>query len=236
MTAIYEASKIFDRTEMSALYGGTMFRSLPDSFGDTFYAIKPVKTLTFVSFYPDGWEGSDVSKFSLSTSGDINTLLRQALTEYVREIFPEFEKTFVAAAKNTFIESGGVYEFEEIFENYRRTNAMAAPPMLSQLLREHYGEIPIVKAVLHTISHYSYSELGREFVFHLDSLCYHKDRGIKKFALKVFDNWNAVETLKILKNKEPIKENWLETYRKKIINNLESLKGEPPNVVSDSGN
>ena len=139
-------------------------------------------------------------------------------------LFPQFEKDFVSSARADTVESGYVYEFEHIFESYLEKGAVFASKMLFKLLKKHYRDVHIVKAILHAISHYSYRELGDAFVMEILSLCHHENKGVKKFALKVFDNWEAIETLEALKHIAPIEETWIENYRQEIIRHLEHLK------------
>ena len=174
-------------------------------------------------------------RLGADTSADINTLSQRYIREYINSSFPQFENDFVSSARENTIESGHIYEFEDIFEAHRKKGSIAAAKMLSRLLQKYYGDAHIVKAILHTVSHYSYSELGEDFVFEAASLCHHENKGIKKFALKVFDNWDAIETLDMLKHTEPIREKWLEEYRQEIIKHLEQLKGERANAISYSG-
>ena len=96
--------------------------------------------------------------------------------------------------------------------------------MLQYLLRDYYTDIKKVKAILHIVSHYAYEMLGQDFVYPVLSLVGHQNKGIKKFALKVFDNWDSVETLQLLKGIESPKERWLSEYKEKIVKRLERKK------------
>lgn len=59
--------------------------------------------------------------------------------------------------------------------------------------------------------------MGEEFVFQVLSLCNHKNKKIKKFALKIFDNWDDVETLPLLVGTTVLRESWLESYRQSTL-------------------
>jgi hypothetical protein len=96
--------------------------------------------------------------------------------------------------------------------------------MLEKLLAENYTNDRLVKAYLHIISHYSYSEVGERMRISVISLLNHQNKGIRKFAIKVFDNWNSIETLELLKGSQEMKESWLNKYRQAIIDRLEGLK------------
>lgn len=156
---------------------------------------------------------------------DLNALIQQMIYAETAKLKPSFEKEFISATKGVFIESGCTYDFEDVYEKYNKRNKFVAVRLLSDLLCKYYnGDINLVTAILHTISHYSYSELGNEFMYIVLSLCNHNNKKIKKFALKIFDNWDEVETLKLLKGNAPLHERWLEDYRQSIIKHLEGKR------------
>ena len=147
------------------------------------------------------------------------------INEEVKRKTKYFEKEFVGATKGIFIESGCTYDFEVVFEKYSKKNKLVAIKLLNKLLQKYYADdLNVVTAILHTLSHYSYSELGEEFVFQVLSLCNHKNKKIKKFALKIFDNWDDVETLPLLVGTSVLRESWLESYRQSIIKHLKGKK------------
>lgn len=135
--------------------------------------------------------------------------------------YPVFKQKMISAIRETTIQSGIHYYFEDVFNDYYVDNPYMAIQMLQYFLRDHYIEIGKVKAVLHMVSHYTYEQLGRDFVYPVLSLVSHNNKGIKKFALKVFDNWDSVETYMLLKGTENPKEKWLHEYKERITNRLE---------------
>ena len=135
--------------------------------------------------------------------------------------YPEFKKTLVSAIREEPIESGVHYLFEDKFNDYFEDNPYMAIQLLQVFLRDYYTDTKKVKAVLHIVSHYTYEQLGEDFVYPILSLINHTNKGIKKFALKVFDNWDSIETLSLLKGTEMPKERWLCEYKEKIVIRLE---------------
>lgn len=147
--------------------------------------------------------------------------------------YPEFKSALVSAIREDTIESGVHYFFEDKFDEYYRDNPYLAIQLLQFFLRDYYTDIRKVKAVLHIVSHYTYEQIGQYFVYTLLALVNHKNKGIKKFALKVFDNWDSVETVLLLKGTESPKERWLCEYKEKIINRLERKKTDAIFFTSD---
>lgn len=137
------------------------------------------------------------------------------------ELYPRFKLDMLYAVRESMIESGVHYGFEDKFNEYFLLNQHMAAQLLQRLLRENYANVRIEKAVLHIVSHYTYDEIGDDFVFPISSLMNHVNKGIRKFALKVFDNWDAVETLSVLKGTALMQEKWLNDYKNRIIERLE---------------
>lgn len=135
--------------------------------------------------------------------------------------YPEFKSSLVSEIREDIIESGVHYVFEDKFDEYYRDNSYMATQLLQFFLRDYYTDIKKVKAVLHIVSHYTYEQMGQDFVYPVLSLVNHENKAIKKFALKVFDNWDSVETIKLLKGTDMPKERWLCGYKEKIITRLE---------------
>ena len=136
------------------------------------------------------------------------------------ELYPQFKITMLNSIHESMIESGVHYDFEDVFRRYFDKNHHMASQLLLKLLREYYSNLRIIKAILHIVSHYTYEEIGEDFSFSLTALLNYDNKPIRKFALKVFDNWDAVETLDILHN-TIMKETWLNNYKDRIVERLE---------------
>ncbi len=139
----------------------------------------------------------------------------------LNKIYPEFKSDILYSIHESMIESGVHYHFEDVFYKYFEKNHHMAAQLLQRLLRENYTNTRVIKVILHIVSHYTYKEIGDDFVFPFASLLEHRDKAIRKFALKVFDNWDSVETLSILQGGLPMREKWLNDYKNRIIERLE---------------
>lgn len=136
-------------------------------------------------------------------------------------LYPTFKTDVLYSIHETMIESGVHYHFEDVFHEYFKKNHHMAAQLLQRLLRENYTNVRIVKVILHIVSHYTYEEIGDDFVFPFSSLLGHENKAIRKFALKVFDNWDSVDTLSVLQGTMPMREKWLDDYKNRIIERLE---------------
>ena len=204
---------------------------LPDYMQDTEKSVNEMfvpqtKSLVVTETEPELTKTDIKIRTDITTSDvDLNALSQQVIYAETAKLKPFFEKEFIGATKGVFIESGCAYDFEDVFEKYNKRNKLVAVRLLSDLLCNHYNDdINITTAILHTISHYSYSELEKEFIYIVLTISNKKKKKIKKFALKIFDNWDEVETLKLLKGNAPLHERWLEDYRQSIIEHLEGKR------------
>lgn len=147
--------------------------------------------------------------------------------------YPQFKSTLARAINEDTIESGVHYYFEEKFGEYFKEYPYMAIKLLEYFLRDYYTDTKKVKAILHIVSHYTYEELGEDFAYPIISLVNHCNKGIKKFALKVFDNWDSVETLQLLKGTQNPNERWLREYKERIIERLERKNTDAIFFTSD---
>lgn len=136
-------------------------------------------------------------------------------------LYPAFKSDLLCSIHESMIESGVHYHFEDVFNEYFNQNRHMTTQMLQRLLRESYTNVRIVKVILHIVSHYTYKEMGEDFIFPLSSLLEHENKAVRKFALKVFDNWDSVDTLSVLQVGPPMREKWLDNYKNQIIERLE---------------
>lgn len=55
---------------------------------------------------------------------------------------------------------------------------------------------------------------------YIESLLFNKDVEVKDFAVKVFESWGDLDSLKILENTKEISPKWLEEYKQLVIKDL----------------
>lgn len=146
--------------------------------------------------------------------------------DYAQEIaddnYPVFAYKMQNSIMSSIVESGTISDFEPIYNEYvSKFGKQIAAKMLMKMMAEYFENPLVIKGLLHLISHREYEEFGENIGVYLSILILHKDKRIKKFALKVVDNWDRVEMLPFLRGTQEIKEYWLEEYRKKIVDRLE---------------
>ena len=185
--------------------------------GEDFKEYKYLPVIRY--FQTEGVNTSDVFRDkSYSDSMSYNSDIFKSV---MLEIYPIFKNRIISSLYEDMIESGVHYRFEDIFYAYFLKNRYMAIQLLLRLLRERYSEVNCVKAILQIISHYSYDEVGDDFVFPLTALLCHENKAIRKFALKVFDNWSSINTLNVLKGTMKMREKWLDDYKNRIIERIE---------------
>lgn len=148
-----------------------------------------------------------------------------AILQVVDCNYQEFKRKMLQGIKSSLVESGIICDYEILYDSYVEKYGKAVSALLlSRLLKEFYDNTQIVKGLLHLISHRPYDELGEMMSFQVISAVNHDDKRIKKFALKVIDNWDSIDMLPLLKGTAEIREKWLNDYKNKIINRLEAKK------------
>ena len=139
--------------------------------------------------------------------------------------YREFKRKMLQGIKSSLVESGIICDYEILYDSYVDQYGKAVSALLlGRMLKEFFDNTQIVKGLLHLISHRSYDELGEMMSFQVITAVDHVDKRIKKFALKVIDNWDSVEMLPLLKGTGPIREHWLNDYKERIILRLEDKK------------
>lgn len=143
----------------------------------------------------------------------------------VKDLYPSFKKEMLNEIMSSTVESGVYCAFEDYYEKIWLTHGLTvASRLLQKMFGEYFNNSRIVVALLHLISHRSYDEFGGSINSQLVLLAFHRDKRIKKFALKVIDNWDSTEMLPYLLGTQDIKEQWLNDYKNKIVQHLEAKR------------
>ncbi len=165
------------------------------------------------------------NRFSDSEVTTNNALYYDAILQIVDKNYQEFKSRMLVEIKSSFVESGMIYDYEILYDSYiDQYGQFVSALLLSRMLKEFFDNTQIAKGLLHLISHRPYNELGEMMAFQVMSAANHDDKRIKKFALKVIDNWDSVDMLPLLKGTSAIREYWLNDYKNKIIQRLEAKK------------
>ena len=143
----------------------------------------------------------------------------------IQNEYHKFATEMTNRLEGVVVISGEYYAFEDYFyDQYYKKDEILSIDLLDHFFKNIYGkDNRLIKAVLHLISHYRYEDLGTRFVWQVNACLYadKSDKAVRKFALKVFDNWNNNEAIAILQGGEPLREAFLENYRKKIVSRIE---------------
>ncbi|HHX2502190.1 TPA: hypothetical protein ACU8BJ_001920 [Neisseria subflava] len=105
--------------------------------------------------------------------------------------------------------------------NLFRENSYVTRAWLSNLIILYFSEAKFLTNVLKILSKSDFHELFREHLTIL-GLLLNKDIEVKDCAIRVFESWADKESLRILKESDPIIPEWLESYKQQVINDIES--------------
>ena len=158
---------------------------------------------------------------STTTSVDLNDLKStndlDELNKHKIEIYDKFKYDILLNIHDVKVMNGMYYNYEEVFDQYCKNDAALSILMLQALMTNYYNDSNIIIPILHLISHREYDKFGEYLVLNVVAFLLNKDKKIKKITLKVFDNWDSVNTWSVLENIEDIQESWLNLYKNNII-------------------
>lgn len=141
-----------------------------------------------------------------------------------------FKKELISKFQNKFI-SFITFEFEEIVENrftsielellnYFNKNPYVTGQWFSKLFIESIINKPkILVNSLKILAKLKPETLPNIHVY-IASLLFNEDIEVKDFAIKVFESWGDLNSLKALENTEEISPKWLEEYKQLVIKDL----------------
>lgn len=123
--------------------------------------------------------------------------------------------------ENEYFEFGYESESERLILQKLSENSFATMHWLNQLYIDFFkNNVKYLKGILRIIGRFSQKSLFQELsTIALGSLS-HQDEEVVELSLRAFENWGNKESLEILENTSEIKNEWLEEYRKNIINDL----------------
>lgn len=120
--------------------------------------------------------------------------------------------------------------FDEVFEdysnsielellNYFNRNSYVTGQWFSNLFRDYIGKPKVLINLLKILGKLENDKIPNGHLC-VASLLSNKDVEVKDFAIRVFESWGDLESLKILENTARISPEWLENYKQSVIKDL----------------
>lgn len=120
--------------------------------------------------------------------------------------------------------------FDEVFENhsnlielellnYFNRNSNVTGQWFSNLFKDYISKPKVLINFLKILAKLENDKIPNSHLF-VASLLINNDIEIKDFAIRVFESWGDLESLKILENTARISPEWLENYKQSVIKNL----------------
>ena len=120
--------------------------------------------------------------------------------------------------------------FDEVFEthsnlielellNYFNRNSYVTGQWFSNLFKDYISKPNVLINFLKILAKLESDKIPNSHLF-VASLLSNKDIEIKDFAIRVFESWGDLESLKILEHTARISPEWLEDYKQSVIEDL----------------
>ena len=133
-----------------------------------------------------------------------------------------YANIFYNLSKIDVIEDGFFSDSEKFILDIMKYDTNLAISILAKASTMYYDKETVLISLLHIMSGFKIDIINcNPFIKPLATSCLaNKSDLVKDQALKFFYNCGDRDDVNILENIEPFKKNWLEDYRKEIINNL----------------
>jgi hypothetical protein len=164
--------------------------------------------------------------FSTYYNNNESQYLTNTSTNLSNEIFKgKLEKDFSQKFINFIFHENIDEDYKSTIEveliNLFTENSYVTRAWLSSLINLYFSETKFLTNVLKILSKSDFHELFREHVTIL-GLLLNKDIEVKDCAIRVFESWADKESLRILKESDPIIPEWLESYKQQVIKDIEN--------------
>ncbi|AQQ72573.1 hypothetical protein SMSP2_02963 [Limihaloglobus sulfuriphilus] len=94
---------------------------------------------------------------------------------------------------------------------------------INEIFLKHFSNIEIITGILKIISHITYSDIYPTGQTMAIAALSHKDIEVKECGIRAFENWDAIDSIDLLK-KVDCQEEWLVDYLEEVISYLEECR------------
>jgi len=100
-----------------------------------------------------------------------------------------------------------------------RENEAITKEWLNNIYNDNYGDTNLIVGLLRVVSRFSYDRISPQGMTMALAAFPHKNQEVRETAIRVFESWGNLESLKILKNIS-VEESWLSEYLQQVISDL----------------
>lgn len=140
----------------------------------------------------------------------------------------KFSARFLQLLREQDFEYGLVSPADELVQKCLNENEFIAKQWLNELFLQNYADPVVVIGILRVLSHFEYHEVTPQGPTMALAALANSSAEVRECGIRVCENWNTLETLKILMTVQ-CTEKWLNDYLQQVIAALKEELGE--NVV-----
>ena len=140
--------------------------------------------------------------------------------EFKKHIENKFQHIFVSTLKNQELEIDYKNNIELILEELFLENEYVTKDWLNEIYISNYNDTKFLINILKIIGNLDKKLLKSFGVVISGSALIHKSVEVKEMAIRVFENWNTIESYTFLKNCT-LTPRWLDDYKNEVLVNIE---------------
>jgi len=140
--------------------------------------------------------------------------------EFRKHLVEKFEPIFVSTLKSQELEIDYRNQIEILLEELFQENQLATKDWLNDVYVEHFQDSRFLINILKIIGNFDKELLSSFGIVPSGAALSHKSAEVKEMAIRVFENWNTIESYTFLKNCS-LTPDWLEDYKNQVLFNIE---------------
>ncbi len=140
--------------------------------------------------------------------------------EFKKHIENKFQNVFVSTLKNQELEIDYKNQIEFLLEKLFLENEFVTKDWLNEIYVSNYNDTKFLINILKIIGNLDKKLLKSFGIVISGSALVHKNVEVKEMAIRVFENWNTIESYTFLKNCSLVPK-WLNDYKNEVLANIE---------------
>lgn len=152
-------------------------------------------------------------------STDIKSKVRSN-AEFKKYLVEKFQPVFVSTLKNQELEIDYKNHIEILLEELFQENDFVTKDWLNDIYVSNFNDTKFLINILKIIGNFDKELLNSFGIVTSGSALSHKNVEVKEMAVRVFENWNTIESYTFLKNCT-LTPKWLDDYKNEVLSNIE---------------
>ncbi len=144
----------------------------------------------------------------------------KANIKFKKHIESKFQNVFVSTLKNQELEIDYKNHIEFLLEDFFLENEYVTKDWLNEVYVSNYNDTKFLVNILKIIGNLDKQLLKSFGIVISGSALVHKNVEVKEMAIRVFENWNTIESYTFLKNCSLVPK-WLNDYKNEVLANIE---------------